>query len=88
MAFLGHGSAIVGSNVLVLESFGDDGEVRHRERGAGDAKDAGAQVGDLLLDVDVGALHDGHDGDQGGDTHRQAEDGEGRAELMGSDGVR
>ncbi len=67
--------------------LGDRAEVDHGERQAADAEDVGAEVGDLLLDVDVGALHQGHHGDQGGDTHGQAENGQRSAELMGADRI-
>ena len=45
-------------DVLVLERLDDDAEIVDGERRARDPEDIGAQVGDLLLDVEVGALHD------------------------------
>ena len=54
---------------------------------AADAEDVGAEVGDLLLDVEVGALHEGHDGDQRGDPHGQAEHRERGAEFVRANGV-
>ncbi len=62
-------------------------EIDHGERCSGDAKNVGSEVGDLLFDVDVRALHDGHHGDQRGDTHGQAEHGQRRTKLVGADGV-
>ena len=52
---------------------------------ARDAEDVGAEVGDLLLDVEVGALHQGHHGDQRGDAHGQAEHRQRRAQLVRAD---
>jgi len=46
-----------------------------------------AEVGNLLFDVEVGALDEGHDRNEGRDPHGQAEDGERGSELMRADGV-
>ena len=41
-----------------------------------------AQIRDLLLDVEIRALHDRHDCDQRRDAHRQPHDSEDGSELM------
>ena len=40
------------------------------------------RAGDLLLDVDVGALHERHDRHQRGDSHRQAKNGQDGPQLL------
>ena len=62
-------------------------EIGDGERKAADAEDVSDEVGDLLFDVEVRALHQGHHGDERGDAHDESKDGERGAELVGSDGV-
>ena len=62
-------------------------EIGDGERQAAHAEDIGAEVGDLLFDVEVRALHQRHHGDERGDAHDESENGERGAELVGADGV-
>ena len=72
----GDGAHVVELNLFVLERLDDDVEVRHRERRSGDLKNVRAEIGDLLFHIEVRALHDGHDRNEGGHTHRQPKHGE------------
>ena len=51
------------------------------------AEDVGAQVGDLLLDVEVRALHQRHHGHQRSHAHGQPEHRQRRAELVRTEGI-
>src|SRR5262249_10843616 len=86
-AVLGKRLDVVGVKEAIALRAGDGEKVGDGEREAADAEDVGAEVGDLLLDVEVRALDERHDGDEGGDAHRQAEDGERGAELVRADGI-
>src|SRR5882762_10362573 len=57
-AAFGDGAHVLELNLLVLERLDDDVEVRHRKRCACDLKHVCGEVGDLLFDVNVGALDD------------------------------
>ena len=87
LAQLGHRAVVGDIDVLVLQRLHDDREIDHRERSLGDAENVGAEVGDLLLDIEIRALHQRHHGDQGGDAHGQAEHRQRRPELVRTDGV-
>ena len=78
---------IVGVEEAVALRLGEGDEIGDGEGNAPDAENVGAEIGDLLLDVQVGALHQRHHGDQGSDPHGEAEDGQRRAELVGANGV-
>ncbi len=81
------GLQVFGHDVLVALRLHQYREIGDGEGQAGNAKDVGAEVGHLLLNVKVSSLHDGHHADQGGDTHREPEDGERGAQLMRTDGT-
>src|SRR5271156_5016348 len=80
------GGQLFRANFPVLQGFDDDVEVGHREWGTRDLEDVGAEVGDLLFDIAVGALHDSHDGDERGHSHRQSEHGQQSAQLVSAEG--
>ena len=86
-ASLGDRLHVVEFDFSVLQCLDDDVEVSHREWRAGNLKDVRAEVGDLLLHVDVGSLHDGHDGDECGHAHGEAEHGERGAQFVGAQGA-
>src|SRR5207244_3753609 len=86
-AAFGNGAHVLELNLLELQRLDNDVEIGHREGSARDLKDIGAQVGDLLLDVDVCALHDGHDRDECGHTHRQPQHGERGAQFVRAQGT-
>ena len=86
-AALGERLHVLGVKIAVALRFGEDREIGHHKGQARNAKDVGAQVGDLLFDVDIGALHQGHDGDESGDPHGQPEHRERGAQFVGADGV-
>src|SRR5215467_2624134 len=73
---LGDRAYVFRLDFLVLERLDDDAEVGDGERRAGDLEDVGSEIGDLVFDIEVGTLHDGHYGDQSGHAHGQAEHGE------------
>src|SRR6185437_13297822 len=83
----GHGVHVLGIEVAVSQGFGEEVEIGNGERGARDPEDVGAEVGDLLLDVEVGALDKGHDGDERGHAHDETEHRQRGAELVRADGV-
>ncbi len=86
-ASLGYRAHVVHLNLFVLQRFDDDVEVGHREGCSRDLKDVCAEVGDLLLNIEVRALHDGHHRDQGGHAHRQPQHRKRRAQLMRAQGA-
>jgi hypothetical protein len=78
---------VVQIEIAIAQGACDHREIGNREGRARDPEDVGAQVRDLLLDIEVRALHQRHHGDQGGDADRQSEHGERRAQLMRTDRV-
>src|SRR5215468_5441505 len=84
---LGEGAYVIQLDFLVLERLDDDAEVGDGKRRAGDLEDVGAEIGDFVFDIKVGALHDGHDGNERGHTHGQAEHGERGAQLVSTQGA-
>ena len=87
LAQIGHRAVVGGIDILVFQRLHHHGEIHHRERRLGQAEDVGAQIGDLLLDVEIRALHHGHHGDQSGHPHGQAEHRQGCPELVGNKSV-
>ena len=81
-AVFGKSLHIVQVKETVALGFADGEEIGHGKRDATDAENVGAEVRNLLLDVQVRALHERHHGDQGRDAHGQPEDREGGAELV------
>ena len=86
-ASVGNGAHVVDVYFFELEGFDDDVEIGDGEGRARNLEDIGAEVGDFLLDVEVGALDEGHDGDQRGHAHGEPEHGERGAELVGAQGA-
>ena len=78
---------VIEFDFAVLEGLDDDVEVSDCERSAGNLKDVRAQVGDLLLHVNVRSLHNRHHGNQRGHAHGESEHGEGGAQLVGAQGA-
>src|SRR5215472_4362099 len=73
---------IVEFNLPILKCLNDDVEVGYSERSARDLKNICPEVGDLLLDVHVRALHNRHDGDQRRYPHGEAEHRERCSQLV------
>ena len=86
-ATVGERLHVVGVEEAVALRLGERDEIGDGERHAADAEDVGAEVGDLLLDIEIRALHQRHHRDQRGDPHRQAEDRQRCAQLVRADGV-
>ncbi len=72
-AGFGNGAHVLELNLLELQRLDDDVEIGHCEGSARDLKDVCAEIGDLLFDVDVCPLHDSHDRDECGHSHRQSQ---------------
>src|ERR1700730_11436274 len=86
-AAFGNGAHVLKLNLLELQRLDDDVEIGHCEGSARDLKDIGAEIGDLLFNVDVCPLHDGHDRDERGHAHRQPQHGERGAQLVRAQGA-
>ena len=86
-AALDQGFHIVLVEVAIALRLGQHREIRQGEGKTADAENVDAQVGDLLLDVKIGALHQGHHGDERGDAHGQAQHGERGTQLVRAEGV-
>src|SRR5207248_803441 len=84
---VGDGLHVVQFDLPVFQGFDDDIEVGDGKGRARHLKNIGAQIRNLFFDEDVGALHNGHHGDEGGDTHSQAQHGERSAQLVGAQGT-
>ncbi|MGA2770244.1 MAG: hypothetical protein ABSG26_05460 [Bryobacteraceae bacterium] len=87
-AALGERLHVLGVKKAVAQRLGEDREIGDHKGYARNAKDVGAEVGDLLFDVEIGALDQRHHGDEGGDPHGQPEHRERGAQFVGADGVR
>jgi hypothetical protein len=72
-ARVAHRGVVVAGDLLVLQSLDDHFVIGGGKRRAGHLKDVRAEVGDLGLDVDVGALNERHHGDQSSHAHGQTE---------------
>ncbi len=86
-ATVGYGAHIIHVYFFELEGLDDDIEIGDGKGRARNLEDVGAEVCDFLLDVQVGALDEGHHGDQRSYTHGESEHGERGAELVGAQGV-
>jgi hypothetical protein len=87
-ASLGHRGHVFQFKFLELQRSDDDVEVRHGKRRASDLEHVRAQVGDLLLNIKVCTLHDGHDRDERCHTHRQSQDCERGSQLVPAQGTK
>ena len=69
------GARVVHVQILKLQRLDHFVEIGDHERGFRDLENIGAEPRDFLFHVDVRALHDGHDGDQRGDSHGEPDGG-------------
>src|ERR1041385_346029 len=86
-AVAGDGLHIGGGEEPVALGAVQNGEIDDGEWEAAHLKHIRSQIRDFLLDVEVGALNDGHHGDQSRHAHSDAEHRESSSQLMGADGV-
>ncbi len=87
LASLRNGARIIHVNIFEFERLDDQVEVRDHERRFRDLENISSEPRDLLLNVYVRALHDGHHGDQRGDAHGETDHSEHRAQLVLAQGV-
>ena len=81
-ACFGNGSHVVNFNFPVFQRFDDDGEVGDGERCARNLEHVGAEVGNLLFNIEVRALDNGHDRDERGHAHGQSQRCKRSAQLV------
>src|ERR1043166_4675693 len=86
-AVAGDGLHIGGVEEPVALGAVQNGEIDDGEWEAAHLKHIRSQIRDFLLDVKIGALNDGHHGDQSRHAHSDAEHRESSSQLMGADGV-
>jgi len=80
-------SNVIHQQFLVAQRLDDRVKIREREWRARDLKHVAAEPRDLLLDIDIRALHDGHYGDEGGHPHGEPDERQYGPELVRTQGV-